>query len=126
MAPARSPSAAFWSLMERWNMPDAEALELIEFPGKVGKSGKRPRFRFITKQRRLVSYLLEIDGALGAVGYNVAWLHRRLRGAPFSGRSPLSYMIEGGEAAIADVLRHLAHAGLKASLHKEGDETATK
>jgi hypothetical protein len=31
--------------MERWRVPDAIALELIEYPGKLGASGKRPRFR---------------------------------------------------------------------------------
>ena len=35
-------SRQFWDLMERWHVPDATALELIEFPGKLGASGKRP------------------------------------------------------------------------------------
>jgi hypothetical protein len=38
--------------MERWRIPGAMALELIEFPGKLGASGKRPRFRFTTRQQR--------------------------------------------------------------------------
>jgi hypothetical protein len=42
----------FWSLMERWRVSDVEALELIEFWGKTGKSGRRPRFRLNTKQQR--------------------------------------------------------------------------
>jgi hypothetical protein len=46
--------------MERWRIPDAMALELIEFPGKLGASGKRPRFRFTTRQQRITSYLPEI------------------------------------------------------------------
>ena len=49
-------------------VPDATALELIEFPGKVGKEGKRPRFRFTTRQLRITSYLPEIDAALPAAG----------------------------------------------------------
>ena len=52
--------------MERWHIPDATALELIEFPGKVGKEGKRPRFRFTTRQQRITSYLPEIEAALEA------------------------------------------------------------
>jgi hypothetical protein len=36
----------FWDQMEQWRVPDDVALELIEFPGKLGKTGKRPRFRF--------------------------------------------------------------------------------
>jgi hypothetical protein len=122
MAPVLPSSAAFWSLMERWKLPDSVALDLIEFPGKLGKSGKRPRFRLNTKQARLVAYLLEVEGALAAIGHDHAWLRRPIRGAPFSGLSPLTSMVGGGEAAIADVLRHLARAGLKASLHAEHDE----
>jgi hypothetical protein len=45
----------FWDIMERWRVPDAIALELIEFPGKLGKDGKRPRFRFTTRQQRIAS-----------------------------------------------------------------------
>jgi hypothetical protein len=47
--------------MERWRVPDATALELIEFPGKLGASGKRLRFRFTTRQQRIGSYLPEMD-----------------------------------------------------------------
>ena len=53
---------------ECWHVPVATALELIEFPGKLGASGKRPRFRFTTRQRRITSYLSEIDAALAAAG----------------------------------------------------------
>jgi hypothetical protein len=85
-------SPQFWELMERWRVPDATALELIEFPGKLGKEGKRPRFRFTTHQRRITSYLPEIDAALMAAGKDSAWLHRRIRGAPFS-RTPIEHML---------------------------------
>jgi hypothetical protein len=70
--------------MERWHIPDATALELIEFPGKLGVSGKRPRFRLTTRQQRITSYLPEIDAALVAAGKDQAWLHRKVRGAPLS------------------------------------------
>ncbi len=103
-------------------MSDAEALNLIEFPGKLGNSGKRPKFRLVTKQQRLLSYPAEVDGALLASGHDRAWLHRRVRGKPFSGRSPLSYMIEEGEPAVAEVLRHLNRAGLQASLRADATE----
>jgi hypothetical protein len=67
LGPALS-SRQFWDLMERWRVPDASALELIEYPGKLGASGKRPRFRFTTRQQRITSYLPEIDTALTAAG----------------------------------------------------------
>jgi hypothetical protein len=51
------------------------ALELIEFPGKLGKEGKRPRFRFTTRQQRIASYLPEIDAVLSAAGNDqTPWL----------------------------------------------------
>jgi hypothetical protein len=76
-------SRQFWDLMERWRVPDASALELIEYPGKLGASGKRPRFRFTTRQQRITSYLPEIDTALTAAGKDPGWLHRKIPSAPF-------------------------------------------
>ena len=61
-------SAAFWRLVDRLQLPDAEALELISYPGKIGPSGKRPRFRLSTRQTHLASYLPEIEAALQAIG----------------------------------------------------------
>ena len=52
--------------------------------GKLGALGKRPRFRFTTRQRRITSYLPEIDAALAAAGKDRAWLHRKARNAPLS------------------------------------------
>ena len=61
-------SRQIWDLMGRWHVPDAPALALIEYPGKLGASGKRPRFRFTTRQQRITSNLPEIDTALTAAG----------------------------------------------------------
>src|SRR5690348_1950515 len=83
----------FWDLMARWRVPDAPALELIGYPGKLGASGKRPRFRFNTRQQRMSGYLAEIDAALAAANRDVAWLHRRITGPPFARRTPLGHMI---------------------------------
>jgi hypothetical protein len=97
----------FWSLMDAWHVPDAQALELIGYPGKLGRDGKRPRFRLTTRQAKL--YLLEIDHALRAINLDPAvWLHRKQRGAPFSGRSALEFMVEGVQPAMTDVLRFVA------------------
>ena len=75
-------SRQFWDLMEGWRVPDATSLELIEFAGKLGKNGKRPRFRFTTRQQRITSYLPEIDAALAAAGKDQNWLHRKIEAAP--------------------------------------------
>ena len=108
-------SAEFWALMERWHAPDATALELIEFPGKIGASGKRPRFRFVTSQRRITAYLAELDSALVAAGHDQAWLHRRTR--PNRSRAaPLGSMASPPKSGIGDVLRFLHAAVLRKSL----------
>ena len=99
--------------MERWYIPDATALELIEFPGKLGVSGKRPRFRFTTRQQRITSYLPVIDAALVAAGKDQAWLHRKFRGAPLSGRAPIEYMVAHGMGGMADVLQLLNRAAMR-------------
>ncbi len=91
--------------MACWLVPDAAALELIEFPGKLGASGKRPRFRFTTRQRRITSYLSEIDAALAAAGKDQAWLHRKAPGTPFSRRTPIEHMVAHGMDGMADALR---------------------
>lgn len=111
-------SRQFWDLMERWNVPDATALELIEFPGKLGKEGKRPRFRFTTRQQRITSYLPEIDAALAAAGKEVAWLHRAIAATPFSCRSPLDHMVARGMAGMTDVLQALNRMALRASARR--------
>jgi hypothetical protein len=67
--------------------PDADT-------GKIGPSGKRPRFRLTTHQTRLAGYLPAIETALEAAGLTPAWLIQRDRAAPFSGRSPIKLMAE--------------------------------
>src|ERR1700760_1160854 len=112
-------SAQFWELMERWRVPDAVALELIEFPGKLGKEGKRPRFRFTTKQQRITSYLPEIDAALVAAGRDPAWLHRKIPAAPFSRQTPIELMVSRGMEGMGDVLQVLNRAAMRVALGKQ-------
>jgi Protein of unknown function (DUF2384) len=97
-------------------VPDDVALELIEFPGKLGKTGKRPRFRFTTRQKRITSYLPEIAAALTAAGKDPAWLHRKIQAAPFSRRTPLEFMVTNGMNGMADVLRILSRLAMRAAL----------
>jgi hypothetical protein len=37
-------SRAFWDAVDRLQRPDADALGVIDYPGKIGASGKRPGF----------------------------------------------------------------------------------
>ena len=112
-------SRQFWDLMERWHIPDATALELIEFPGKLGASGKRPRFRFTTRQQRITSYLPEIDAALSAAGKDQTWLRRKIQRSPFSRRTPIEYMVAHGMDGMADVLQLLNRAVMQAALARQ-------
>jgi hypothetical protein len=106
----------FWDLMQRWRVPDAMALELVEYPGKLGSSGKRPRFRFTTRQQRLTSYLPEIDAAMAAAGKGPEWLHRRIGAAPFARRTPLEHMLRRGAAGMTDLLQFLNREAMRRSL----------
>jgi hypothetical protein len=102
-------------------VPDAMALDLIEFPGKIGASGKRPRFRFVTRQQRITSFLVELNSALAAAGQDPTWLHRKNRAPPFNGRTPLSLMLSG-RSGLGDVLRFLQGVVLQRSLRGDRAE----
>jgi hypothetical protein len=109
-------AAQYWVLMERWGVPDAEALDLLGFAGKIGASGTRPRFRFSPLQRRLTTFLAEIDTTLEAAGHDRGWLHKKIRTAPFGGNTPLAFMTREGIDGMAEVLRTLHRAALLSSL----------
>jgi hypothetical protein len=113
-------SLQFWDLMERWRVPAASALELIEYPGKLGASGKRPRFRFTTRQQRITAYLPEIDAALSAAGRDQRWLHRKIRAAPFSGRTPIEYILAHGMDGMAALLQILNREAMRVTLAERG------
>jgi hypothetical protein len=102
--------------VDRLQVPDADALELIGYPGKIGSSEKRPRFRLTTHQTRLAGYLSDIETALENAGLTPAWLLRRNRAAPFSGRSPIKLMAERDGEGAAEVLQFLNRAVLRKSL----------
>jgi hypothetical protein len=106
----------FWALMERWKVADADALQLIGFAGKIGKSGKRPRFRFLPAHKRATVFLVEIDIALEASGQSNEWLHRKIRAAPFSGRSPLAVIKAEGEVGLEKTLQYLHRSVWKSAI----------
>ena len=101
--------------MRRWEVSDEQALRLIQYPGQIGRTGKRPRFRFTTRQARISGLLAELDTALEAAGKSPAWLHGASRQLPFRGRSPLAVML-ADPGGIAAVLRSLHREVLLAAL----------
>jgi hypothetical protein len=107
--PSRS-SSTFWSLIDRWHVPDAQALELVSYEGKLPDTGKRPRFKLSPDQERIVSTLVEIDNALTTAGLDASWLNRD---DSSTGRTPLDLMRAG---AMDEVLHSLTQAAFRASL----------
>jgi hypothetical protein len=121
-SPGPVTSAAFWSLMERWDIPVATALRLIDHPGAVPASGKPPRFRMRPSQSRRFHYLVEIEQALEAMGDETGtWLKRRSSDAPLSGRTPLDHMQHHGMQGMQDVLRLLNRQSLRRALRDSGN-----
>ncbi len=57
-------SSAFWSLMDRWQVADAEALRLIGHPGGLTKKGTRPRSKMVGGEVVAFLGLKEIDTVL--------------------------------------------------------------
>jgi hypothetical protein len=99
------PSATFWRLVDRLQLPDTEALE----------SGKRPRFRLSTHQTHLATYLPEIGVTLQALGGAPGWFVRRNRSVPFRGRAPVKLLAERDGGRLGDMLQFLHHAVLRRS-----------
>jgi len=108
----------FWELMERWGVDDPVALELIGFAGKIGKAGKRPRFRFLPHHQRVTTYLAEIDAALTTIREDGTWLVRKQRSPPFGRQTPLAFMLAKGLDGMDETLRFLHRSVWRMALKK--------
>ncbi|MEA2729976.1 MAG: hypothetical protein QOD93_4262 [Acetobacteraceae bacterium] len=106
-------SATLWSLMDRWQIPDEEALELVGFEGKLPTTSRRPRFKLSPEQERTVSTLPEIDTALSAAGFDGSWLSRKHKRAR---RTPLDLMRAG---TMDEVLPLITATMVRASVRKK-------
>jgi hypothetical protein len=106
-------SATFWTLMERWQVPDDQALELIAYEGKLPTTGKRPRFKLSSTQAEIVSSLVEIDIALTAAGMDAEWLRKPMSDTD---RTPLDLLRAG---AMEEVLGSLRKLMFEASLRRK-------
>jgi hypothetical protein len=103
--PAAS-SVTFWLLMQRWHVPDDQALKLIGFEGKP-----RRRFKLTPEQAHTLSVLQTIDSALELAEVDRAWLHARC--GRLRRRTPLERIQAG---AADEVLRALAKEAPAASV----------
>jgi hypothetical protein len=97
-------TTTFWSLMERWRVPDDQALELIAYDGKLPDSGKRPRFRLSSAQAEVVSSLVESDIALTAAAMDAEWLHKPMADTD---RTPLDLLRAGAREEVLGALRKI-------------------
>jgi len=114
-SPPSITGAAFWELMDRWEVPNEPALRLIAGP-PLTKTGKRPRFRLTGEQAERFVLLREIDRHAAAIfGTTSMWLARANRSA-FSGHTPLEHMLRNDRRGITEVLRFLKMQTFKASL----------
>jgi hypothetical protein len=110
-------STLFWSLMDRWDVPDTAALKLIGHPGGLTKKGTRPRFRLANDKVDMLAGLEEIDAGLSALKLDPrSWIHHPAREVPFRGATPLAYMTEARMAGVRETLRFILRHGLTMSM----------
>jgi GST-like protein len=93
-------SRALWQAVDRLQIPDADALELIGNRGKIGSSVKRPRFRLTTHQTRLAGYRLTKFVERGAEGLPSLF---QLSATNRKGTLSLSRRDEAGLRAMPDI-----------------------
>lgn len=113
--PASSfPSAAFWTLMDRWRIDDLQALALIGHEGGLTKKGTRPRFRLQDEEAVRYASLRALDTALETLDLQPHdWLSTPRVEAPFGGGTPLALLQKGG---ARELLHALNRQGLQAAL----------
>ena len=110
-------SAAFWTLMDRWQVADLDALALIGHGGGLTKKGTRPRFRPEGEEAARYAALRRLDIALDALGIEPhGWLSAARPNAPFRGDTPLAVLMRDGEAGARQLLHLLNRQGLAAAL----------
>jgi len=109
---SRSALRAFFNIMQRWSIRDADARQLL---GGIASSTfydyKRDPDRVLDQDRLTrISYLVGIFKALHILyGDDLAdrWIAMPNRNPIFGGRSPLDYMLRGGAPAMQTVRRLL-------------------
>jgi hypothetical protein len=103
--------------MDRWAIPDDQALQLLGKRRNLTRTGGRPRFALDADEVKRLAYLREIGTALEVMfGEAGAWLKQRASALPFQGMAPLDYMIARGLPGLAEVHRFLARWGLSQAL----------
>jgi hypothetical protein len=109
-----SPSAvkAFFNIMEKWNVRDADARTLLGgiSNGQFYQMKKNPQRTLDTDTLARISYLVGIFKALNILYSEEladAWVQRLNSNRIFGGGTPLAYMMKGGQSAMQIVRRLL-------------------
>ncbi len=105
--------ARFFSIADAWELSPLQQCRLLKIPSPQVlaryRLGQAPRLS--AGQQERVALLANIQhsliGRAGARDHAWAWLHAPQAGAPFSGDSPLYFMLEKGMPALREVARLL-------------------
>jgi hypothetical protein len=119
VSPARPSvtSAAFWKLMDRWDVPDLDALALIGHRGGLSKKGTRPRFKLNGEEGERVKSLFEIDQAISSLRLDPKnWMNKPIKAGPFEGAKPIFYLKKFGPKGVIAASRYLLKNGLRLSM----------
>jgi hypothetical protein len=111
-----SPGAlrAFFNIMERWGIRDEDARQLLGgiSNGKYYQLKQNPDHVLEQDRLQRISYLIGIFKALNILyGTRLAdsWIQLANSNPLFTGRTPLTYMLQGGTPAM-EVVRRLLDA----------------
>ena len=111
-----SPAAlrAFFNIMKHWQVRDEDARQLLGgmSNGKYYELKEDPQRELEQDRLQRISYLIGIFKALNILyGTRLAdrWIQLENTNPLFTGRTPLSYMLQGGTPAM-DVVRRLLDA----------------
>ncbi len=103
--------------MDRWEVADTEALQLIGHLGGLTKKGTRPRFKLSAEESEAFWGLQEIDNALVPLRLEPhEWIHHSIKEKPFNGATPLAFLTHTQLTGIRTTIRFLLQNGLKMSM----------
>jgi hypothetical protein len=114
-------SGIFWSLVDHWQLPDLDALQLIGHAGGLTQKGTRPRFKLSDgeAEAEVVSAMRALDDTLSQLSLEPAeWLSEPLRADPFQDAAPLDVIRKNRLQGLRDVSRHLTQMSLRLSLQQ--------
>lgn len=107
--------------MDRWQVPDEPALELLGHGDGLTRKKTRPRFKLTPAEAETLQLLQGLDASLARLAQDPAkWLRQPLKPAPFQGTRPLEWMLRHPGQGAQDLAQHLLQSALRASLKGGG------